>query len=75
MDNKPKKYEIKITLRDGSYYQYETDYSWEIDGDKLNDTRKQFCIFDDGKFIAARESILKVETKEIKYNDEKGDEQ
>lgn len=73
MENEPK-YEIKVTLRDGSYYQYKTKYSWEIDRDKLNDTRKQFLDFDDGKFITAREAILKVETKKIETDDEKGDE-
>ena len=70
MENKLK-YEIKITLRDGSSYEYKSRYSWDVRGDKLNDTRNQFCGFDDGKFIAAREAILKVETKEIETDDEK----
>lgn len=70
MENKLK-YEIKITLRDGSYYQYESKYSWEIDREKLNDTRKQFCDFDDGKLIVAREAVLKVEMKEIETDDKK----
>ena len=64
-------YEIKVTLQDGSYYQYTTKYSWEINKDKLDDTRTQFVGFDNGKFITAREAILKVETKKIENDDEK----
>ena len=71
MENKLK-YEVKVTLRDGSY-KYKARYDWEVDDTKLNDTRKQFCKFDNGKFIAAREAILKVETKEIETDDEKED--
>ena len=70
MKNEPK-YEIKVTLRDGSRYNYKTTHSWEIDADKLNDTRKQFCNFDDGRFIVAREAILSVETREIVTDGEK----
>lgn len=65
------RYEVKVTLRDGSHYEYKTKYSWDAREDKLNDTRKQFCDFDDGNFIAAREAILKVEIKEIETDDEK----
>lgn len=65
------KYEIKVTLRDGSYYEYKSRYNWDVREDKLNDTRKQFCDFDDGNFIAAREAILKVEMKEIEIEDKK----
>lgn len=65
------KYEIKVTLRDGSYYEYKSKYNWEVREDKLNDTRNQFYEFDGGKFIVAREAILKVELKEIETDDEK----
>lgn len=65
------KYEIKITLRDGSYYEYKSEYNWDIREEKLNDTRNQFYEFDGGRFIVAREAILKVETKEIKTDGEK----
>lgn len=65
------KYEIKVTLRDGSSYEYKSNYHWDVSNDKLNDTRKQFCDFDDGNFIAAREAILKVEVKEIETDNKK----
>lgn len=65
------KYEIKITLRDGSYYEYESDCNWDVREEKLNDTRKQFCDFDNGNFIVAREAILKVEAKKNEADDEK----
>lgn len=65
------KYETKITLRDGSQYEYKSKYNWEVREDKLNDTRNQFYEFDGGKFIVAREAILKVEMKEIETDDEK----
>lgn len=65
------KYEIKVTLRDGSYYEYKSKYNWDVREDKLNDTRNQFYEFDGGKFIVAREAILKVELKEIETDDEK----
>lgn len=65
------KYEIKVTLRDGSHYKYKSKYNWEVSEDKLNDTRNQFYEFDGGKFIVAREAILKVELKEIETDDEK----
>lgn len=68
------KYEIKVTLRDGSCYQYKTRYNWEINADDLNDTRKQFCRLDDGRFIVAREAILSVETREIVTDGEEGGE-
>lgn len=71
MENQELKYEIKVTLRDGSCYEYKTRYNWDVREDKLNDTRKQFCDFDDGNFIAAREAILKVEMKEIETDDKK----
>lgn len=65
------KYEIKVTLRDGSYHEYKSKYNWDVREDKLNDTRNQFYEFDGGKFIVARETILKVELKEIETDDEK----
>lgn len=65
------KYEIKVTLRDGSYYEYKSSYNWDVREEKLNDTRNQFYEFDGGKFIVAREAILKVELKEIETDDEK----
>ena len=65
------KYEIKVTLRDGSHYKYKSKYNWDVREDKLNDTRNQFYEFDGGKFIVAREAILKVEMKEIETDDEK----
>jgi hypothetical protein len=65
------KYKIKVTLRDGSYYEYKTRYNWDVNEDKLNDTRKQFYGFDDDNFIAAREEILKVELKENETDDKK----
>lgn len=65
------KYEIKVTLRDGSVYEYKSKYNWDVREDKLNDTRNQFYEFDGGKFIVAREAILKVELKEIETDDEK----
>lgn len=71
MENQELRYEIKITLRDGSHYEYKSRYNWDVREDKLNDTRKQFCDFDDGDFIVAREAILKVEVKEIETNEEK----
>ena len=71
MENQELRYEIKVTLRDGSFYEYKSRYDWDVREDKLNDTRKQFCDFDDGNFIAAREAILKVEVKEIKADDKK----
>ena len=70
MENKLK-YQIKVTLRDGSSYEYKSIFNWDAREDKLNDTRKQFCNFDDGNFIAAREAILKVEVKEIETDNEK----
>lgn len=71
MENQELRYEIKITLRDGSCYEYKARYNWDVREDKLNDTRKQFCDFDDSNFIAAREAILKVECKEINTDDKK----
>lgn len=68
------KYEIEVTLHDGSQYKYKSAYNWDVREDKLNDTRNQFYEFDGGKFIVARESILKVELKKIETDDEKGDE-
>lgn len=65
-------YKIKINLRDGSCYEYESEYGWAFNEDKLNDPRNQFCEFDGGKFIVARDAILKVEKKEIETDDEKG---
>lgn len=65
------RYEIKVTLRDGSYYEYKSEYNWDVSEGKLNDTRKQFCEFDSGKFIVAREAILKTELKKIEPKDEK----
>lgn len=65
------KYEIKVTLRDGSVYEYKSKYNWDVREGKLNDTRNQFYEFDGGKFIVAREAILKVELKEIETDDEK----
>ena len=65
------KYEIKITLRDGSYYEYESDYNWDAREEKLNDTRKQFCDFDNGNFIYARAAVLQVEAKKNEADDEK----
>lgn len=71
MENQELRYEIKVTLRDGSCYEYKARYNWDVREDKLNDVRKQFCDFDDGNFIAAREAILKVEVKEIETDDKK----
>lgn len=71
MENQELRYEVKITLRDGSHYEYKSKYNWDVREDKLNDTRKQFCDFNDGNFIAAREAILKVEVKEIEIKDKK----
>lgn len=71
MENQELRYEVKVTLRDGSCYEYKAIYNWDVREDKLNDTRKQFCDFDDGNFIAAREAILKVECKEIETDDKK----
>lgn len=65
------RYAIKVTLRDGSCYEYETGYRWEVHEDKLNDTRRQYLEFNDGYFITARDSVLKVEVNEIKTEDEK----
>ena len=73
MENE-QKYEIKVTLRDGSYYRYKAKYDWDVHDEKLNDTRYQFYEFDGGRLIVARESILKVEMKEIESNNENGDE-
>lgn len=73
MENE-QRYEIKVTLSDGSYYRYKAKYDWDMCKERLNDTRYKFYEFDGGKFIVAREAILKVEMKEIETDNEKGNE-